>query len=146
MISVVPQGSAYVVERLGRYKCTLAPGIHLLAPFVDRVAFRFSLAPKDEQLSDVCITLDNVTVSVKSTVSWQIADPERAAYASANASEFVMGLVRTTARQWIAERAWKDVRETTRELQIAVLRSTESTAANAGLKIAAFNVRQIERT
>src|SRR5688500_18903725 len=146
MISVVPQGSAYVVERLGRYRCTLPPGIHLLAPFVDRVAFRFSLAPKEEQLTDVCITLDNVTVSVKSTVSWQIAEPERAAYASANPAEFVINVVRTAARQWIGERAWKDVRETTREQQVAVLRSTGTAAAGVGVKITAFNVRQIERT
>ena len=145
MITVVPQGSAYVVERLGRYRSTLSAGLHLLVPVIDRVAFKFSLAAREEQLTDVCITLDNVTVTVKSAFSWQIIDPERAAYASANVVDFVTTLLRTTARQWIAERPWNDVRETTRELQLAALRSTDAATASAGVTIAAFNVRQIER-
>ena len=145
MITVVPQGSAYVVERLGRYRSTLMAGVHLLVPVIDRVAFKFSLAPKEEQLTDVCITLDNIAVTVKSAFSWQIIDAERAAYATANVIEFVTTLVRTTARQWIAERRFDDVRETTRELQGFVLRSTETAAAGAGVKITAFSVRQIER-
>lgn len=142
-MTVVPDDSAYVVERLGRYARTLPAGIHFVPPFTDRVAFRYSLLPKEEELSDVCITLDNIAVSVASTFRWQIVDPQRAAYASASATDFVTGLVRSGQRQWIGERPWRDVRETTRELQQAVLRQATEPAAKAGVKIAAVDVRRI---
>src|SRR5687767_6792980 len=122
---VVPAGSAYVVERLGRYRATLSPGLHVLLPFLDRIAHKYS------------ITLDNIPVSVKATLTWQITAAERAAYAAADVADFVGNLVRTTQRQWISERPWTDVRETTRELQQAVLRSTEAAAASAGVTIVA---------
>ena len=145
MIAVVPADSAYVVERLGRYRATLPPGLHFLVPFVDHIAHKFSLAPRDDEFSDVAITLDNISVSMKATVTWQITNAERAAYAVADLMNFVTSVVRNSERQWISERAWSDVRETTRDLQQAVLRSTEEPARTAGVKIVAFNVRQIDR-
>lgn len=145
MIAIVPDEAAYVVERLGRYHRTLLAGVHFLAPLVDRVAFRYSLLPKDHDLADTCITHDNITVAVASRFRWQIADPERAAYASASETDFVITLVRTLVRKWIGERAWNDVRETTRELEAAVLREAANAAEQAGVKIVAFDVQKIEQ-
>ena len=145
MITIVPDEAAYVVERLGRYHRTLRAGVHFLAPLVDRVAFRYSLLPKDHDLADTCITRDNVTVAIASRVRWQIADPERAAYASASETDFVITLVRTLVRQRIGARAWNDVRETTRELEAAVLREAAHAAEQAGVKVVAFDVQKIEQ-
>ena len=80
MLTIVPDATACVVERLGRYHRTLLAGMHFLVPVIDRVAHRFSLRPQDRDLSDRCITFDNVPVSISSRVRWQILDPERAAY------------------------------------------------------------------
>ena len=57
-IIVVPPNEAYVVERLGRYYQTLGSGMKLLMPFLDRVAFRYSLRPQDARLTDPCNTRD----------------------------------------------------------------------------------------
>jgi regulator of protease activity HflC (stomatin/prohibitin superfamily) len=141
----VPEGQVWIVERLGRYLATLQPGFHVRLLLVDRIARKHPLGPREVDSSDVAITLDNVPANVKSDFSWQIDDPEKATYAIADPSDFVTKLVRTLQRQAIGERNWNEVRETTRELQQAVLRATAAAAANAGLKIVAFNVRQIDR-
>jgi regulator of protease activity HflC (stomatin/prohibitin superfamily) len=143
---VVPANTAYVVERLGRYHATLTPGLHILLPFLDRIAARHSLQPREEELSDVCITLDNVTVKLTTTFTWQIVDPEKAAYAAADISDFVVGVVRSAQRQWVAGRAWDDARETTRELSAAVVRSTSQAVTPNGVQVAGFDVRRIARS
>ena len=93
MFVIVPADSAYVVERLGRYHRTLPAGFHVVMPVLDAVRFRFSLLPKDEELSGTCITLDNVPVTITSTFRWQIADPQKAAYAAANLGDYARGIV-----------------------------------------------------
>ncbi|HEX6275884.1 MAG TPA: SPFH domain-containing protein, partial [Polyangiaceae bacterium] len=91
-VIVVPAGDAWIVERLGRSHVTLPPGLHVITPFTDRVAFRFSVQPREEEVSDQCVTRDNVPVRVTSLFRAQIANPERAAYASANAGDSVKTL------------------------------------------------------
>ena len=145
MIVIVPPDSAYVAERLGRYHRTLHPGLNILAPFFDRVAFRFSLLPQDLALTDTCITLDNVPFTVTSTVRWQVADAKTAAYASASPADFVSGLVRSIQRDWISRQSSKDVRETTRDFQQAVLRAAAEPAMQVGVKIVDHDVKRIER-
>src|SRR5687768_18123371 len=78
---VVPQQSANVVERLGRYHATLNAGFHLLVPFVDVIRYQHSLK---EQAIDIpaqlCITRDNVQVGVDGILYLKVLDPERASY------------------------------------------------------------------
>ena len=144
-VIVVRDGSVYVVERLGRYFRTLPAGVHVLLPFVDAVRFRYSLAPADEQLADTCITLDNVAVAITSTFRWQIAEAEKAAYAAADVKEYVRGVVQSAQRRCISERPWKDLRETTRELQQCVLRAAADPAAQGGVTIIEHDVGKIDR-
>ncbi len=144
-VIVVPEGDTYLVERLGRYDRTLSAGRHVLAPFVDRIAFRYSLLPKEEELSDTYITLDNVPVRVTSTVSAQILDPRQAAYASANAGDFVATIVRTYQRQWIGERSWEDLRESTRDLEQAVMTAAADPTMQVGVRLLALDVKSVER-
>jgi regulator of protease activity HflC (stomatin/prohibitin superfamily) len=145
MIAIVPANSAYVVERLGRYYRTLNPGLNILTPFLDRVAFRYSLLPQRLDLTDNCITLDNVPFTVTSSVQWQIVEPRVAAYAVASLTEFVTGLVRSCQRKWISEQSSKDVRETTRDFRQAVLRAAAEPAAKAGVRIVDHDIKRLER-
>ena len=76
---VVPQQSAYIVERLGKYRGTLQAGFHILTPFVDAVRYRHSLKESAADIPEqVCITRDNVQVHVDGVLYLKVLNPERA--------------------------------------------------------------------
>jgi regulator of protease activity HflC (stomatin/prohibitin superfamily) len=82
-INVVPQQHAWVVERLGKYHATLAPGLNIVVPFIDRIAYKHILKeiPLDVP-PQVCITRDNTQLQVDGILYFQITDPMRASYGS----------------------------------------------------------------
>ncbi|MCL4748199.1 MAG: paraslipin, partial [Burkholderiaceae bacterium] len=78
-LKVVPQQNAWIVERFGKYDRTLAPGLNILIPFIDRVAYRHSLKeiPLDVP-SQICITKDNTQLTVDGVLYFQVTDAMRA--------------------------------------------------------------------
>ena len=96
---IVPQKTAYIVERHGKYRCTLDAGFHILVPFFDRVAYRHTLK---EQAIDVppqeCITKDNIAVSVDGILYMQVMDPAKASYGIGNYLFATTQLAQTTMR------------------------------------------------
>lgn len=142
-IVVVPRDSAYVVERLGAYRATIMAGLHVLAPFIDRIAFRYSLQPQQRELSDVCITEDNVSVNVTSSYRWRIVDPRRFAYNAADGVEFVATLVREHHRKWIGSRSLDEARESTREMEASVISSVTEALREVGAEIVSASVYTI---
>ena len=96
---IVPQKTAFIVERLGKYRCTLEAGFHILVPFIDRVAYRHTLK---EQAIDVppqeCITKDNIAVSVDGILYMQVMDPAKASYGIGNYLFATTQLAQTTMR------------------------------------------------
>jgi regulator of protease activity HflC (stomatin/prohibitin superfamily) len=144
-VIAVPEGNAFVVERLGRYDRTLPPGLHVIPPFTDRVAFRYSLLPREETISDQCVTLDNVPVRVTSVLRAQVRDARQAAYATASAADSIVTLVRTHQRQSIGQRSWDDLRQYPRELESAVVSSAAGPAGEMGITILALDVKNLER-
>ncbi len=103
-IKVVPQQNAWVVERLGKYNRTLAPGLSFLVPFVDSVAYKHSLKeiPLDVP-SQVCITRDNTQLTVDGILYFQVTDPMRASYGSSNYIIAITQLAQTTLRSVIGK-------------------------------------------
>ena len=103
-IKIVPQATAMVVERLGGYKCTWSVGLHLKAPFIDRVAKRVVLK---EQVVDFApqpvITKDNVTMRIDTVVFFQITDPKLFAYGVENPIMAIENLTATTLRNIIRD-------------------------------------------
>ena len=78
---VVPQRSEFVIERLGKYRKTLAAGFHILIPFFDKVAYKRVL--KEEPIdipAQTCITADNVTLEVDGILYLQVVDSKKSAY------------------------------------------------------------------
>src|SRR5436305_14706970 len=84
-INVVPQQHAWVVERLGKYHATLEPGLNVIVPFIDRVAYRHSLkeVPLDVP-EQVCITRDNTQLGVDGIIYYQVTDPRLASYGASD--------------------------------------------------------------
>ena len=103
-IKIVPQATAMVVERLGGYKCTWSVGLHVKAPFIDRVAKRVILK---EQVVDFApqpvITKDNVTMRIDTVVFFQITDPKLFAYGVENPIMAIENLTPTTLRNIIGD-------------------------------------------
>ncbi len=78
---VVPQQSAFVVERLGKYSGTLSAGFQILIPFLDVLRYKHSLKEAAIDIPpQVCITRDNVQVSVDGVLYLKVLNPERASY------------------------------------------------------------------
>src|SRR5688572_20017571 len=78
---VVPQQSAYVVERLGKYNGVLNAGFHILVPFMDVIRYRHSLKEEAMDIPEqICITRDNVQVAVDGILYLKVLNPERASY------------------------------------------------------------------
>ena len=84
---IVPQQHAWVLERLGKYRATLTPGLNVVLPFIDRVAYKHILKeiPLDVP-SQVCITKDNTQLQVDGVLYFQVTDPMKASYGSRSRS------------------------------------------------------------
>ena len=103
-VRVVPQQSAWVVERLGRFKETLQPGLNIIIPFVDRVAYRHSLkeVPLDVP-EQVCITKDNTQLAVDGLIYFQVTDPRLASYGTSDYVTAITQLAQTTLRSEVGK-------------------------------------------
>ena len=85
---IVPQQNAWIVERLGRFHRALSPGLNVLVPFMDRVAYRFDLREMPSEVpAQVCISLDNTTLTVDGFLYLQITDAVKAAYGIEQSNE-----------------------------------------------------------
>ena len=101
---VVPQQSAFVVERLGRYRATLDAGFHILLPFVDAIRYRHSLKEHAAEIPEqICITKDNVQVHVDGVLYLKVLDPERASYGVVDYLFAISQLAQTALRSEIGK-------------------------------------------
>lgn len=101
---IVPQRSAYVVERLGRFHSVLDAGFHLMIPFIDRVAYKHSL--KEEAIDvpqQACVTKDNIQIHVDGVIYMQVIDPNAASYGIADYRYAAIQLAQTTLRSVIGK-------------------------------------------
>ena len=101
---IVPQRSAFIVERLGKYAKTLEAGFHLLIPFVDRVSYKHTL--KEEAIdvpSQACVTRDNIQVVVDGVLYLQVVDPKLASYGINDYRYASMQLAQTTLRSVVGK-------------------------------------------
>ena len=118
---IVPQKTAYIVERLGKYQCTLEAGFHILVPFFDRIAYRHTLK---EQAIDVppqdCITKDNIVVTVDGILYMQVMDPARASYGIGNYLFATMQLAQTTMRSEIGKITLDKTFEVREDINMAI--------------------------
>jgi len=103
-VRIVPQQSAYVIERLGKFHGVLEPGLNLIIPFLDRLAYVHSLkeVPLDVP-EQVCITRDNTQLAVDGVLYYQVTDPRLASYGSANYVTAITQLAQTTLRSEIGK-------------------------------------------
>ncbi len=142
---VVRQYERGLVERLGRYKETLEPGLRFLVPFIDRLAARIDMR---ETVLDIepqpVITMDNVTVTVDAVIYSYVTDARAVQYEVANFGIAVSKLAQTNIRNVIGEMSL-DETLTSRERINAALRQTLDEATDKwGVKVTRVEVKEIE--
>jgi len=141
---IVPQQSAYVIERLGKYSKTLRAGFHILVPFMERVAYKHSL--KEQALDvpeQVCITKDNVQVSVDGILYMQTLEPERASYGISDFAFAISQLVQTTLRSEIGKIELDRTFEERGAINANVVTELDKATQPWGVKVLRYEIRNI---
>ncbi|GGW99159.1 MULTISPECIES: SPFH domain-containing protein [Undibacterium] len=143
-IKVVPQQDAWVVERLGKYHATLAPGLNIVVPFVDRVAYKHVLKeiPLDVP-PQVCITKDNTQLQVDGILYFQITDAMRASYGSSNYIAAITQLAQTTLRSVIGKMELDKTFEERDHINTTIVNAIDESAANWGVKVLRYEIKDL---
>lgn len=143
-IKIVPQQNAWVVERLGKYHASLGPGLNLVWPFIDRVAYKHSLKeiPLDVP-SQVCITKDNTQLQVDGILYFQVTDPMRASYGSSNYINAVTQLAQTSLRSVIGKLELDKTFEERGIINSQVVAAIDEAALNWGVKVLRYEIKDL---
>lgn len=141
---VVPQQAAYVVERLGRYSCTLQAGFHVLTPFVDVIRYRHSLKESAIDIPEqVCITRDNVQVGVDGLLYLKVLDAERASYGISNFAFAIAQLCQTTLRSEVGKIDLDKTFEERAQINLAVVSEVDKASEPWGVKVLRYEIKNI---
>lgn len=143
-IRVVPQQNAWVVERLGKFHSVLAPGLNIIVPFLDKVAYRHLLkeVPLDVP-EQVCITRDNTQLAVDGILYYQVTDPQRASYGSSNYIAAISQLAQTTLRSAIGRMELDKTFESRDEVNRQVVSALDEAGVAWGVKVLRYEIKNI---
>ncbi|HIL22099.1 MAG TPA: paraslipin [Alcanivorax sp.] len=142
---IVPQRSAFIVERLGKYAKTLEAGFHLLVPFVDRVSYKHTL--KEEAIdvpSQACVTKDNIQVVVNGVLYLQVVDAKLASYGINDYRYAAMQLAQTTLRSVVGKIELDKTFEERETINTQVVLALDEAAKPWGVKVLRYEIADIE--
>ncbi len=141
---VVPQQSAFVVERLGKYHTTLGAGFHILLPFMDVIRYRHSLKEAAMDIAEqVCITRDNVQVAVDGVLYLKVMDPERGSYGVSNYLFAITQLAQTTLRSEIGKIELDRTFEERNHINLQVVTELDKASEPWGIKVLRYEIKNI---
>ena len=141
---VVPQQSAFVVERLGRFHGTLNAGFHVLLPFVDVIRYRHSLKEIAVDIpAQVCITRDNVQVGVDGVLYLKVLNPERASYGIADYMFAISQLAQTTLRSEVGKIDLDRTFEERTNINTQVVSELDKASEAWGVKVLRYEIKNI---
>jgi regulator of protease activity HflC (stomatin/prohibitin superfamily) len=141
---VVPQQSAYVVERLGRFHGILNAGFHVLLPFVDVIRYRHSLKETAIDIpAQVCITRDNVQVGVDGVLYLKVLNPERASYGISDYLFAIVQLAQTTLRSEVGKIDLDRTFEERTNINTQVVSELDKASEAWGVKVLRYEIKNI---
>ncbi|MDD4887508.1 MAG: SPFH/Band 7/PHB domain protein [Thiomonas sp.] len=143
-IKIVPQQNAWILERLGRYHSSLQPGLNIIIPFIDSVAYKHSLKeiPLDVP-SQICITKDNTQLTVDGVLYFQVTDAMRASYGSSNYIVAITQLAQTTLRSVVGKLELDKTFEEREFINHSVVNSLDDAAATWGVKVLRYEIKDL---
>ncbi|MGB5108164.1 MAG: stomatin-like protein [Formosimonas sp.] len=143
-VKVVPQQNAWVLERFGKYQKTLLPGLNIIIPFMDRVAYKHSLKEVAMDVpSQVCITKDNTQLQVDGVLYFQVTDPMRASYGSSNFIFAITQLAQTSLRSVIGRLELDKTFEERDIINAHVVSVLDEAATNWGVKVLRYEIKDL---
>jgi regulator of protease activity HflC (stomatin/prohibitin superfamily) len=143
-LKVVPQQNSWVVERLGRFHAALLPGLNIVIPFIDRVAYKHMLkeVPLDVP-SQICITRDNTQLQVDGILYFQVTDPKLASYGTSNYVMAITQLAQTTLRSVIGKMELDKTFEERDDINRAVVAALDEAATSWGVKVLRYEIKDL---
>ena len=143
-VRIVPQGSVYVVERLGTYICTWGAGLHVKLPFVDRIANKVSIK---EQVVDFVpqsvITKDNVTMQIDTVVFFQVTDAKMLTYGVEYPLSAIENLTATTLRNIIGSLELDHTLTSRDQINSSITETLDKATDKWGIKVNRVEVKNI---
>ena len=141
---VVPQQSAYIVERLGKFSDTLDAGFHILLPFIDRVQYKHSLKETAVDIPEqVCITRDNVQVTVDGILYMRVLNAQRASYGISDYRFALMQLAQTALRSEIGKIELDRTFEARTTINALVVAELDKASEPWGVKVLRYEIKNI---
>lgn len=143
-IKIVPQRSAYIVERLGKYRTTLQAGFKILIPFIDRIRYRHTLKEQAiDVASQTCITKDNIAVEVDGILYLQVIDPSKASYGIDDYRFASIQIAQTTMRSVIGKLELDKTFEERDTINTAIVDAVDKASDPWGVKVSRYEVKNI---
>jgi len=143
-VCIIPQQSAYVIERLGKFNRVLHAGISYIIPFVDRIAYRHTLKEQAMDIPEqICITRDNVQVGVDGVIFIQVFDPQMASYGISNYVFSIVQLAQTTMRSEVGKIDLDKTFEERTTINSAIVEAINDASRTWGVKILRYEIKNI---
>ena len=144
MVKVVPQRTAIIVERLGKYRATFSAGFQVLIPFVDKVRYKHTLKEQAIDVpSQVCITRDNIAVEVDGILYLQVLDPQKASYGIDNYRFASIQIAQTTMRSIIGKLELDRTFEERETINVSIVEAVDKASEPWGVKVTRYEVKNI---
>ncbi|MDO9580311.1 MAG: stomatin-like protein, partial [Bacteroidales bacterium] len=144
MIKIVPQRTAIIVERLGKYKTTFTAGFQILIPFIDKVRYRHTLKEQAIDVpSQICITRDNISVEVDGILYLQVLDPQKASYGIDNYRFASIQIAQTTMRSIIGKLELDKTFEERETINVSIVEAVDKASEPWGVKVTRYEVKNI---
>jgi regulator of protease activity HflC (stomatin/prohibitin superfamily) len=143
-VKIVPQQQAWIIERLGKYNKTLQPGLTLIIPFIDRVAYKHTLKERAiEVMQQSAITKDNVTLALDGIIYVKIVNPVDASYGVENPYYAVTQLAQTSMRSAIGKLVMDKSFEERDYLNTQIVAAINEAATTWGIQCMRYEIRDI---
>ena len=144
-VRIVPQGEEWIVERLGKYNSTLLPGLNIIIPYMDRIAYR--LVTKDIILDvqeQEVITKDNAVILTNAIAFIKITDPIKAVYGVTDFSEAIRNMIMTTLRSIVGEMELDEALSSRDKIKARLRESIADEAVDWGLTVKSVEIQDIK--